>query len=100
MGGRNPALTACSAGAPKLQTTVLTQEYLKSRAAFTARLAQEHNLSVSIDLWRSDSDQPVYACNVAFSDGSVFLLGAKELPGAADTAEDVAGWAICVLDIR
>ncbi|DBA93026.1 TPA: hypothetical protein ACH3X2_14243 [Trebouxia sp. C0005] len=79
------------AGAPKLQTTVLTQEYLKSRAAFTARLAQEHNLSVSIDFWRSDSDQPVYACNVAFSDGSVFLLGAKELPDAAGTAEDVAG---------
>ncbi|DBA79109.1 TPA: hypothetical protein ACH3X1_016820 [Trebouxia sp. C0004] len=79
------------AGASKLQTTVLTQEYLKSRAAFTARLAQEHNLSVSIDLWRSNSNQPVYACKVAFSDGSVFLLGAKELPGAAGTAEDVAG---------
>ena len=55
---------------------------------------------MSIDLWRSDSGQPVYACNVAFSDGSVFLLGAKELPGAADTPEDVAGLAVYVLDVR
>ena len=81
------------AGAPKLQTTVLMQEYMRSRALLNGRLAQEQNVTVSIDLWRSDSNQPVYACNVAFSDGTVALLGAKELPSSADTADNVSGQA-------
>ena len=82
---------ATCTGAPKLQTTVLTQEYMKSRAVFTAQLVQERDVTISVDCWRSDRNQPVYACNVAYSDGRVFLLGAKELSGAADTAENIAG---------
>lgn len=78
-------------GAPKLQTTVLTQEYMKSRAVFIAQLVQKQDVTISVDCWRSKRNQPVYACNVAYSDGTVFLLGAKELSGAADTAENIAG---------
>ena len=65
---------------------------MKSRAALVARLAQGQDVTVSLDCWANDSHEPVYACSVAFSDGTVALLGAKELPGGADTPADVSGY--------
>lgn len=80
-----------AAGALKLQTSVLTSEYAKSKAALDVRLAQEQHVSVSIDVWKSNCSQAAYACNVRLADGTTSLLGAQEVPNNADPAVGASG---------
>ena len=82
-----------TAGALKLQTSVLTNDYANSKAALDVRLAQEQHISVSIDVWKSDCSQAAYACNVRLADGTTSLLGAQEVSSDADTAVRASGTA-------
>ena len=80
-----------SAGALKLQTSVLANDYANSKAALDFRLAQEERINVSLDTWMSVSNQTAYACNVQLIDGTTALLGAQEVSNDAESAADVAG---------
>ena len=83
-----------TAGAIKLQTSVLANEYANSKAALDVRLAQEQQVSVSIDVWKSNCSQAAYACDVRLADGTTSLLGAQEVPSDADTAVGASGRAL------
>lgn len=80
-----------TAGALKLQTSVLSNDYANSKAALDVRLAQEQHVSVSIDVWKSNCSQAAYVCDVRLADGTTSLLGAQEVSSAADTAVGVSG---------
>lgn len=88
-----------SAGALKLQTSVLANEYANSKAALAFRLAQEQRLNISVDTWKSVSSQTAYACNVRLVDGTTALLGAQEVSSDAESAADVAGKSMLQLDL-
>ena len=79
------------AGAVKLQTSVLTNEYANSKAALDVRLAQEQHVSVSIDVWKSNGCQAAYACDVRLADGTTSLFGAQEVSNNADPAVGASG---------
>lgn len=80
-----------TAGALKLQTSVLTNDYANSKAALDVRLAQEQQVSVSIDVWKRNFSQAAYACDVRLADGTTSLLGAQEVSSDADTAVGASG---------
>ena len=80
-----------TAGALKLQTSVLTNDYANSTAALDVKLAHEQHATVSIDVWKNSSNQAAYAGNVKLSDGTTALLGAQEVPNDADSAFSAAG---------
>lgn len=82
-----------TAGALKLQTSVLTNDYANSKAALDVRLAQEQHVSVTVDVWKSDCSQAAYACDVRLADGTTSLLGAQEVSSDADTAVGASGTA-------
>ena len=80
-----------AAGAHKLQTSVLTNDYANSKAALDVRLAQEQHVSVSIDVWKSNCSQAAYACDVRLTDGTTNLFGAQEVSNSADPAVGASG---------
>lgn len=80
-----------TAGALKLQTTVLAMDYANSKAALDGRLAQEQHITVSVDVWKSNCNQAAYACDVKLSDGNTCLLGAQDVSHDADSTFSAAG---------
>ena len=80
-----------AAGALKLQTSVLAHDYATSKAALDVRLAQEQQMSISMDKWASASTEPASACYVRLADGTTALLGAQEGTNFADIAATSAG---------
>ena len=80
-----------AAGAHKLQTSVLTNEYANSKAALDVSLAQEQHVSVSIDVWKRYHSETAYACDVRLTDGTTNLFGAQEVSNNANPAVGASG---------